>query len=288
MTVYVSTTCLVNSGNVFEALNDYAELGLKNVELGVSRQQTDDLPVNKFRQYGFAYIVHHYFPPPRQPFIINLASQDAAVLARSREQVIKSLDFCQSLGIRLFSFHGGFRVDPDNGLNFSWQDAVPHEIAFNTFIESVSEINHYAQERGVRLAVENNVLARHNLVDGQNKICLFCEAEDFTRLWERIPSANMGILLDLGHLKVTSHWLGFDRYEFINRVKDRVFALHVHDNDGEVDNHRPLDATSWCLEIIARKQFRNLPLVLESWKLSPAQVMQQVNLIENTTGREQG
>ncbi len=286
MNVYASTSCLANNSDIFDVLNRYDALGLNKVELGVSYQQTCDFPVNRFKQYGFEYIVHNYFPPPRKPFIMNLASQDATILARSRKQVMKSLDFCHSLGIRLLTVHGGFRTDPDDNLKFSGQAAVPHETAFNTFTESVEEINTYARERGIRIAIENNVLAEYNLVDGQNKILLFCEAEDFTRLWERIPSDNIGVLLDLGHLNVTSHWLGFDRYEFIGEIKNKVFAIHVHDNDGELDEHRPLDETSWCFEIITEQRFSNLPIVLESWKLSPEQVIQQVNLIANNLGKE--
>ena len=124
------------------------------------------------------------------------------------------------------------------------------------------------------------MLSEYNLVDGQNPFLLLCEADEFERLWERIPSDNVGMLLDLGHLKVTSHWLNFDRYEFINKVKDKIFAIHIHENNGRVDEHRVLDETSWCFEVINRKCFSNLPIVLEITKLSISQTIQQVGLAE--------
>lgn len=287
MTVYVSTVCLANGSNVIEVLEAYDKAGLRNVELGTSRQYIEGLSLSKFKQHNFSFIVHHYFPPPREPFIVNLASQDATILARSKEQIKKSLEFCQGLGIELLSFHAGFRADPDDNLRFCQQHVASYEKAFATFVESLEEINGYAQERGVRIAIENNVLSDYNLVDGGNPFLLLCEAEEFERLWQRIPSANVGILLDLGHLRVTSHWLKFDRYQFIDRVKDKVFAIHVHENNGQVDEHRELDETSWCFEIISRKCFRGLPVVVESWGLNVDKVVQQVGLVERVLGKRQ-
>lgn len=261
---------------------------MTNVELGTSHKYIDSLSPAKFKRYDFSFIVHHYFPPAKEPFIVNLASQDAVILKQSKEQIKRSIDFCHSLGIKLFSFHAGFRADPDSKLRFPQGKAVaPYETAFNTFVESVKEINSYAQNKGAKIAIENNVLSDYNVVDAQNRFLLFCEAGEFERLWGRIPSANVGILLDLGHLKVTSHWLDFDEYEFIDRVKNRVFAIHIHENNGLVDEHRELDETSWCFEIIGRKCFTRLPIVLESTKLTINEIIQQVSLIEKIIKKEQ-
>ncbi len=287
MTVYVSTSCLANRSNVIDVLDAYAKVGLRNIELGGPRKYIEGLSLSEFKQHDFSFIVHHYFPPPREPFIVNLASQDATILARSKKQVKKALDFCQDLGIQLFTVHAGFRADPDSNFRFHQEHVASYKKAFTTFVESLEEINRYAQERGVRIAVENNVLSDYNVVDGGNPFLLLCEAEEFERLCERIPSTNVGILLDLGHLKVTSHWLNFERYHFINKVKDRVFAIHLHENNGQVDEHRELDETSWCFEIITRKCFRGLPVVVESWGLNVDQAVQQVSLVQRILGKGQ-
>ena len=285
MTVYVSTLCLANGSNVFDVLETYAKAGLKNIELGSRHEYIGNLSPAKFTQYGFNLIAHHYFPPSPEPFVVNLASQDPVILKRSKEQIKRSIDFCQSMGIKLFTFHAGFRADPDEKLRFR-QPVTPYDIAFDTFIESVNEINRYAQDREVRIAIENNVLSDYNVVEGQNPFLLLCKAEEFERLWERIPSANVGELLDLGHLKVTSYWLGFDRYEFVDQVsRDRVFAVHVHENNGRLDEHRELDEASWCFEVISRNCFADLPMVIECAGLTIEQVIQQVDLVEKVLGR---
>jgi len=282
MPVYVSTTCLSKTGNIFEVLETYAQAGLTHVELGASHKYVDGLSPARFKRFGFSLMVHHYFPPPKEPLILNLASQDATILAKSKKQIKRSIDFCHSLGINLFTFHAGFRVDPDENFRFDQgQPIAPYEKAFATFVDSIVDINSYAQERGIRTAVEHNVLSEYNVVNGHNPYLLLCEAEEFEKLWERIPSNNVGILLDLGHLKVTSHWLGFDKYEFIDKVKNRVFAIHVHENNGTVDEHRKLDETSWCFGVISRKYFKEVPVVLEGANLSVDEIINNKKLIED-------
>ena len=280
MPVYVSTTCLVNGRNVFDVLETYAEAGLKNIELGSTHDHINQLSPAEFKRYDLNFIAHHYFPPPEESFIVNLASQDPVILKRSKDQIKRSIRFCHALGIKLFTFHAGFRADPDEKLRFPrGQPVTPYETAFNTFIESVREIEHYAQGRGIRIAIENNVLSDYNVVDGQNPFLLLCEVEEFEKLWERIPSTNVGVSLDLGHLKVTSHWLGFDRYEFINKVKDKIFVIHIHENDGLVDQHRELDEESWCLKVTKERSLTHLPIVLEATNLDISQILRNVGLI---------
>ncbi|MFC2003540.1 sugar phosphate isomerase/epimerase family protein [Chloroflexota bacterium] len=281
MPVYVSTTCLAKASNIFHVLEAYAKAGLKYVELGASHEYIDDSLLAEFKKYRFSFMVHHYFPPPQRPFILNLASQNATILAQSKKQIKKSIDFCHSLGITLFTFHAGFQADPDSKFRFSQSKViVPYEVAFNTFVESARELNEYAQDKGVKIAVENNVLSEYNVVNGENPFLLLCQAEEFEKLWERIPSTNVGAVLDLGHLKVTSHWLGFDKHEFVDKIKSRVFSIHVHENNGLVDEHRNLDEQSWCLEVINRREFAGVPVTLESMNLSIEEINRSRNLVE--------
>lgn len=280
MALYVSASCLKTEGNIFRVLNTYYKNGIKNVELGPWAQSIPEL--DKIKQYDLNFLVHHYFPPPPVPFIVNLASQNETILESGRKQMRDAIDFCNELGIKLFTFHAGFRVDPDINLQFPKDKPITcYEKVFNTFVESAQEINDYAQQRGVKLAIENNVLSEYNLVDDENEFLLLCEADEFKHLFEKIPSANLGILLDLGHLKVTSHFLNFDRYEFIEKVKEKIFAIHTHDNNGNMDTHGPLNKTSWCLEVISKKCFAQIPVVLESTNLTIDQVLQQLHLMEN-------
>jgi len=263
MSIFVSTSCLSSIYSYPEILDIYHHLCLDSVELGILSDPHIDIK-KLIKKYNFNYTVHHYFPPPRKPFIINLASQDKNILKKSVRQILSSIDFCSKFDIDLFSFHSGFRVDPDMYLRFSQKNIPPYEISFNTFKDSLVTIVDYAEEKNVKIAIENNVLSEYNLIKGQNKFLLMCEVSEFERLFKEILSHKLGVLLDLGHLKVTSNSLGFDKDTFIKKLQSNIYAVHVHENHGRVDEHNCPNKDSWSIEILV-KYFnkKKLPIILE-------------------------
>lgn len=279
MPVYISSNC-ISGEEAAGVLDNLALAGIKNVELG-ARAVSKNTRTPEVTRYGFNLLAHNYFISPDEPIILNLSSPDKVILARSREYMIQAIDFCYGAGIKLFTIHAGFRADPDLSLKFNREGKfTPYKQSFETFVESVKAINDYAAGKNIRVGIENNVLSEANLVNGKNKLLLLCEAEEFEELWQRIPSDNLGMLLDLGHLKVTARSLKFDRYKFIERVKDKVFAFHIHDNDERIDDHKKLDGTSWCFNIITQTAFSGLPVILESLGLNIKEAVEQIRLIE--------
>jgi len=279
MNLYVSTSCLQGKGDVFDILDTYLKAGITNVELGTGKQPVAML--SNIKNYACNFVVHHYFPPPRDAFIVNLASQDKKLLARSRKQIKASIEFCHRYHSKLFTFHAGFRADPDSTFRFPAKGPIaPYQKAFNTFVESVKEINAYAEMRGVKLAIENNVLSENNFLEGKNQFLLLCEAIEFEQLWDQIQTSNVGLLLDIGHLKVTSTSLKYDKHAFIEKVKHKIFALHINDNNGRTDSHTAITKESWCLEILRRNNFMNIPIILESSNDTIEQIVEQIRLID--------
>ena len=263
MSIHVSTSCLSGKYNYSQILEVYSKSGIKNIELGVCKDSTLDV-TKILKKHDFNYIVHHYFPPPKKPFIVNLASQDKRILRKSVDQMKNSIDFCTDFDINFFSFHAGFRVDPDINLKFSFNNIPEYENSFNTFKESVKKIADYAEKRSVKVAIENNVLSEYNLIDGRNKLLLMCELWEFERIFNEIASKNLGVLLDLGHLKVTANLLKFDADEFIYKLKDKTFAVHIHENNGIADEHRCLKEGDWSLGIVnSYFKSKDIPIVLE-------------------------
>lgn len=260
MPIYLSTLCLSREYDLSSTLNIYSKLGIKNIELGLCKGYN----INILKKYNFNYTVHNYFPPPEESFIINLASQDKQIREKSIVQIKKSIDFCADFNITFFSFHAGFRADPDIKLKFVPDNIPEYETSFNTFKESVVEIVDYVERNGVKVAIENAALSEYNLIDGQNKLLLMCELWEFERLFNEIKSANLGILLDIGHLKLSSNLLKYDADEFISKLQDKILAVHVHENNGRVDEHRLVKEGDWSLAILNR-HFKNsdMPVTLE-------------------------
>lgn len=71
---------------------------------------------------------------------------------------------------------------------------------------------------GVRIAIENG--------------CFAC----IGTLLSEYPPDVLGICYDSGHGNCQGGGTGLDA---LDRVKDRLVALHLHDNDGSADQHRP-------------------------------------------------
>ena len=80
----------------------------------------------------------------------------------------------------------------------------------------------------------------------------------------RVGGRSLGVLLDTGHLNVTASTLGFDRLELVDAVAGRVGAFHLHDNDGAVDEHRPVEEGSWALDVVRRERFAAIPVTVEA------------------------
>lgn len=64
---------------------------------------------------------------------------------------------------------------------------------------------------------------------------MMTQPKDFEEMLDLFP--DFGVLLDLGHLKIASRRLGFKMNDFIDVVKENVFGVHVHENDGKDDLH---------------------------------------------------
>jgi sugar phosphate isomerase/epimerase len=83
---------------------------------------------------------------------------------------------------------------------------------------SLDELLPFAQSQGVRIAIEN------------------MEMDDFgmlTTLLNAYDESALGLCYDSGHGNIDGR--GLDNLE---RVKNRLIALHLHDNDGVSDQHK--------------------------------------------------
>lgn len=277
MPIFVSSNCLAMG--VRDTVRALINGGIFNIELGPSQEYDEDIEEFLTSIENARFMVHNYFPPPQNPFILNLASSSKRIRERSIAQAQKSINLCHLLGSELFSVHAGFITDPDFGTNHfnfgSFGGDANYETAFNNFVASVKELLNMAIPQGVKIAIENNVCPR-----GMRGHLLLSEASEFERLLTEVPSPNLGITLDLGHLNVSARSLNFDKYEFIRRVRGKVFEVHVHDNDAVIDSHEPLKEGSWISQVLANENFdERIPIVLEVHNLTLSQISSQLNLI---------
>ena len=81
------------------------------------------------------------------------------------------------------------------------------------FITALNYLSKIAHDNSIELLVENNVLSQPNFKQFGQDIFIFSQSEDGVEIMEATPS-NVNLLIDVAHLKVSSHSLDFPRPSF--------------------------------------------------------------------------
>ena len=118
-------------------------------------------------------------------------------------------------------------------------DAAP-ELMRDLNFEVFSKIIPYAKEYGVVIASETfGFCSRRSVPE------FFANAEEFRATYDRISSVGdngdfFKLCIDTGHTNSTARFDGVSVGNFIRKMGDAVVALHLHDNNGEWDQHQLL------------------------------------------------
>lgn len=276
--IYASTNCLKSPKNVLKVLDEYEKVNIENVELGSVHSYFD---TRKLKDYNFNFIIHNYFPPPKDPFNFNLASSDMTIRRKSINLAKNAINLCTNLNSPLYTFHAGFTIDPKKlGVAFDRSNVNDRKKSFENFIEGVLEIIEYAKKTDVKIAFEPNVVQEFNLINGKNELLLLAEYDEIEKFYTFISEKEIGILLDLGHMAVTSTWLKFDKNDFVSKCVNKVSAIHISNNDGLKDQHNSLTQNCWALSKL--KFFKEKFIVLETMNLTIEQILSNINLVKKT------
>jgi sugar phosphate isomerase/epimerase len=246
--VFASTACLRGSEPLTDRVERYLSAGIGAIELGAG--VTVDRPPKELKSRPASFLVHNYFPPPTEPFVLNLSSPNDSIRGRSLALSFDAMHLCEQLDAPFYSVHGGFITDPNEFVSDTFAFPAPsspnaRRAAMKRYIESIRELLDRTSHLSVRLLVENNVC--YSIHVGK---LLFSSASDFEMLFTEVNDPRLGILLDTGHLNVSSRTLGFSRSDFVRALGPRIGALHLHDNDGLADQHRHPDSDSWTFGVL--------------------------------------
>lgn len=279
--IFISTVCLKDNTDVFHAIDEYVSAGIKNIELGSIHSYAEGM--DKIGGEDLRLMVHNYFPPPRAPIVLNLASPDDMLAAKSVEQIKISIDYAQKVGAELYSFHPGFLLDPQGkessgkgnyDFKFNLEDSTAYyDESFSRMCTRIDVLISYAAGRGVSIAFENEgSISKKNIL-------LMSTPDEYKKYFSLQEDRSIGMLIDIGHLRLAAKANGFDPCGFIDQYRDRIVALHLHDNDGINDRHAPVCRDGWCLDILKRSRIGNIPVVLEVRDLSLGEILQQRELL---------
>jgi sugar phosphate isomerase/epimerase len=269
----------ISARSAAETAADFYSHGISGVELSggaiSSTYETDLMSLAK----TMSLQVHNYYPPPTEPFVFNLASADQLIAERSVQHVKNAMRLAVSLGRPLYSFLAGFRMNPlvaELGKPFRRHILRDRESAINQFAEKVLFLAEEARREGVTLLIENNVLNAENKAKFGDDPLLMTNPDEIISFMEEMPS-NVGLLLDVAHLKVSARTLGFDPVEAHEKLKSWIQGYHLSDNDGTTDSNNPILTDSWFWEII--KPGLNY-YSLEVYRVSSAELSNQYKMVK--------
>jgi len=92
-------------------------------------------------------------------------------------------------------------------------------------VENLQELGEYGERRGVKIALENSPPNPNWL--------MVSNWESQIAMLQKVNHANVGALFDTAHAFLQ----GLDISPYFNEIRDYLFEIHTHNNNGKQDLH---------------------------------------------------
>jgi sugar phosphate isomerase/epimerase len=275
--IYISSSCVTNV-SIKESVQEIAENGFKNIELSGGTQYYEGFENDLLElkdKYNLSYRCHNYFPPPKEHFVINLASLDDNIFKKSIEQIKKAIALSKTLGSSIYGFHAGFYINinlNEIGKKISQSALFDREKSISRFCVALRNIKNSTE--GVDLYIENNVLSKTNFetFNGINTFML----TNFSEYQSLKKKIDFNLLLDVAHLKVSVQTLGLNWEEEFIKFMSTSNYIHISDNDGLHDLNNQLTKSS--------NMFSMLKMIDTSNKTFTLEVYDEMEVIKRSYG----
>jgi len=263
--IFVSSSCLKNN-TIKQSVQELANQGYKNIELSggtnLYEEYVEDLLGLK-EKYNLNYLVHNYFPPPKKPFMLNIASLNDELFEKSIDHCFKAINLCKILESKKYGVHAGFLIDfspNEAGKKISYRKTNDRRAAIDRLSQAWKKITKAANNE-VDLYIENNVysLSNHETYKGNNPF-LLTDYNSYLELKEKI---NFKVLLDLAHLKVSCNTLNLNFLDQSNKLFQYTDYLHVSGNDGFSDQNHGIKDDASITSFFENKDLNGKTLTLE-------------------------
>ncbi|MBI4689577.1 MAG: sugar phosphate isomerase/epimerase [Nitrospirae bacterium] len=226
--MFISSQC-IRGESIIDVINELSEIS-PNIELsGGSRYDANllDRLIEVKEKKDVNLLIHGYFPPPEKHFILNFADTGE----KTREFIRETIRFIRAIGIDYYSIHAGFKRD----FEFDGELLTNPGDRHYTMEGIQKNIEWFNREfPDVRLAIEN--LYPNNM---NKESCFFMHIDEIVEFLK--IDRNTYLLLDLGHLKVSSVLFGFDYLDaaglLFEKYGSRILEVHLSENNGCYDDH---------------------------------------------------
>jgi len=278
--IYISSSCTKHK-KISQSIEFIANQGFKNIELSGGTNYyndiIDDLKKLKVR-YKLNYLVHNYFPPPKNHFVLNLASLDDEIYNKTLDHYKSAINLAKEVGATKFGLHAGFFIDPridQLGNPISYQQVADKEMAIKRFCNGFNILKE--QTDSIDLYVENNVISASNFETYGENILMLTNSDEYIQLSQQL---DFNLLVDVAHLKVSCKTLGLNFSEELKILWDKSDYIHLSDNDGYSDSNYPLLQESEIFDFLKFHFKNDNTYSLEIYK-GIEEVKKTFNLINN-------
>lgn len=233
--------------SAYDLVKIYHKHNINHIELSGTRYSSTLFRDLKTLKSKINFQIHNYFPPPKIPFVINLASLDSNINRLSFEHAKNSIDWCKELGATHYSFHAGFLIDPgvnELGGTIMEKKLYKKDYCLEAFVKNVLNLNKYARDNNITLMIENNVITTNTLSRFGSNPLLMCDPKEIEMVMNYLTD-DIKLLTDVAHLKVSSNTLKFDPSLFFELCNHKIGGYHLSDNDGLSDSNDTFNENSW-------------------------------------------
>ena len=267
--IYISSSC-IKSNNIIDVLNILTNKGINNIELSGGTKhfiELEDQLVNFILKNKINVRLHNYFPPPKEDFVINIASLNAEIYEKSISHCLNSIRLSKKLGADRYSIHAGFLIDPEVkeigiGKNLKKKELYDKNLVTKKMLSAIKLFNEEAGN-DLKIYIENNVISKKNYEKYQNNPFTLTTRNDYENLSQNI---NFNLLLDVAHLKVSSNTLGRNFKEDLDFLFDKTDYLHLSSNNSLEDTNNNILSDKNLVEFLKTKDLNNKTLTHEVYE----------------------
>lgn len=294
--VFVSTASARNPRDLPEVLDRFLRAGISAIELSaphpyLPRAEIESL-LKASQDRGAKFILHNYFPAPKEPIVLNLAAVRDDAHEATLSLVRQALALAEETKSALYTCHAGYRAHatcpPTGQFKFKLLNVDSKLQANDRQRQSLAAILEIPAIRSgaVRFGIENLFPCE----SGGENVSYCCTPPEILEILDLFADQHLGLLLDLGHLSITATLLDCDPDQLLDELVelcgDRILEVHLSGNDGMRDLHHPLEPQAWQLQVLPR--LAPLPgtgdglfFTLEARGLSEDECLTQVDLIRS-------
>lgn len=270
--LYLSSSCSSKRG-ICEALRELIDFGARNIELSGNLLLHDgweeDLVFLK-KEYNLNFLIHNYFPPlPKSPdFVLNLAAREKNERDNTFRVIKRAIFLLKSFGSNLYTLHPGFDTTlyEKEGEFYRKEDSVKKKNTKKDFYKGIDSLLNLCTEEGFKSGIENVF----RLKDGEFRSFMETKGDIFEFLDFYRKEEKIGLLLDFGHLNIAANYFGFDKYSFLEKLfseyADKIFEVHISENDGARDLHNISDVDSWQIDMVCKNKFLCAVPIIFEWR----------------------